>query len=218
MLTMTRTTETWKTTTTTAISFTCRSGRPFFLNTDHLKEIPKMRLSRCGLGWRKPAEAISDRGARYRANSPGCRPLRPRICIFCGGTRNVEVHHLDGHEENTDPRNLVWADRPCNTIIGIVLKRAGLGRRTRQFNPGAEGARSLRQWVTAVLSMKGEGPMEPSGAVEMIQATPPDQRSRFAQQIWRLRRSHGTDRMRTANPLTQNGTIRRKALFVLLGK
>jgi hypothetical protein len=153
-----------------------------------------MRLSRCGLGWRKPANAITDRAARYRANSPGCRPLRPRICVFCGGTRNVEVHHLDGHEENTDPRNLVWADRACNTAIGIVLTRAGLGRRTRQFNPAAEGAQTLRQWVAAVLSMKGEGPIEPRTAVAMIQATPPAQRSRFAQQIWQRRRSRGTDR------------------------
>lgn len=110
-------------------------------------------------------------------------------------TRNIEVHHLDGHEENTDPDNLVWACRRCNTIIGVVFKRAGLGRRTRQFNPNAPGARTLSQWVTAVLSMKGEsGAMEPAAAVKMIHATPPARRSAFAERIWRIRRERGTDR------------------------
>ena len=30
-------------------------------------------------------------------------------------------------------------------------------------------------------------------AVSMIHATPPEQRSRFAKEIWRKRRAHGTD-------------------------
>ncbi|HEV2388838.1 MAG TPA: hypothetical protein VGS20_16465 [Candidatus Acidoferrales bacterium] len=76
-----------------------------------------------------------------------------------------------------------------------MMARAGLGRRTRQFNPRSEGAQSLAQWVTAVLSMKRESDaMSPAAAVEMIHATPPDRRSAFAREIWRLRRKHGTDR------------------------
>jgi hypothetical protein len=71
---------------------------------------------------------------------------------------------------------------------------AWLGRRTRQYNPAAKGARTLSQWVTAVLSMQGQGPMEPAAAVEMIHATPPKQRSTFAQEIWQRRRERGTDR------------------------
>lgn len=74
------------------------------------------------------------------------------------------------------------------------MKRHGLGIRTRQFNPAAKGARSLAQWVTAVLSMKGKGPMEPGTAVEIIHATTPERRSRFAEQIWQRRRERGTDR------------------------
>lgn len=75
------------------------------------------------------------------------------------------------------------------------MSREGRGRRTRQFNPNAEGARSLSQWVTAVLSMKGESDaMDQAAAVEMIHATPPARRSAFAEQIWRIRRDHGTDR------------------------
>ena len=74
------------------------------------------------------------------------------------------------------------------------MSRLGLGVRTRQFNPHTEGATTLGQWVTAVLSMKGQGPMEPSAAVEVIHATSPKRRSQFAQQIWQLRRARGTDR------------------------
>ena len=115
--------------------------------------------------------------------------------MFCGATRNVEVHHVDGQPDNSQPANLVWADRGCNTKIGIVLKRAGIGRRTRQLNPSAEGATTLAQWVTAVTSMKGESDaMDPAAAIEIIHATPPDVRSRFAKQIWRIRRQRGTDR------------------------
>jgi hypothetical protein len=130
---------------------------------------------------------------RYRANN--CPPPGRRVCAFCGSTRNVEIHHLDGHEEHTEQGNLSWACRRCNTQIGIVLKRVGLGRRTRQFNPPSAGATSLGQWVTAVQSMKGESDaMDIESAVEMIRATPPARRSQFAQEIWRIRRERGTDR------------------------
>ena len=76
------------------------------------------------------------------------------------------------------------------------MQRRGLGRRTRQFNPrDSQGALTLAQWVTAVLSMKGESDaMDVPAAVEMIHATPAEQRSHFAQQIWRIRRTHGTTR------------------------
>jgi len=109
----------------------------------------------------------------------------------------VEVGHLDGFEENTEPENLVWQCRRCNTRLGIVFKRLGIGRRTRQFNPGDDGARSLGHWLTAVLSMKGQADaMSVPAAVSMVKATPPIQRSAFAEEIWRRRRQHGTDRRR----------------------
>jgi hypothetical protein len=106
----------------------------------------------------------------------------------------VEVGHLDGHEENSDPGNLLWNCRACNTRLGVVFKRRGIGRRTRQYNP-SEGAESLGQWLTAVMSMKGESDaMTVPTAVEMIRATPPAKRSEFAQEIWERRRERGTER------------------------
>jgi hypothetical protein len=50
------------------------------------------------------------------------------------------VGHLDGFEENTDPQNLIWNCRACNTRLGVVFKRLGLGRRTRQYNPAQQCA------------------------------------------------------------------------------
>ncbi|MCI0621588.1 MAG: hypothetical protein L0387_07950 [Acidobacteria bacterium] len=43
------------------------------------------------------------------------------------------------------------------------------------------------------MSMKGESDQMPvDAAVEMIHATPAADRSRFAREIWQLRREHGT--------------------------
>ena len=107
----------------------------------------------------------------------------------------MEVGHLDGFEENTSPQNLIWNCRSCNTRLGVVFKRKGIGRRTQQYNPAGDGAQSLGQWLTAVLSMKGESDaMTVPAAVEMIRATPPEDRSRFAEEIWRRRRQRGTGR------------------------
>jgi hypothetical protein len=105
---------------------------------------------------------------------------------------------VNGREEDSAPANLVWTCRPCNVRCGNTLRNAGIGRRTRQYNPSEEasqGARSLGQWLTAVLSMKGESrEMSVPAAVAMIRATPPERRSQFASEIWARRRAHGTDR------------------------
>lgn len=126
-------------------------------------------------------------------------PPGERRCCLCGATRTVEVGHVDGDERNTARHNLVWTCRSCNVLSANTLRRAGLGRKTRQYNPGSarnpEGAKTLAQWLTAVQSMKGassEMPVE--AAVAMIHATPAERRSRFAKEIWRKRRAHGTDR------------------------
>ncbi|MGH9663199.1 MAG: hypothetical protein ACRD9L_02100 [Bryobacteraceae bacterium] len=46
--------------------------------------------------------------------------------------------------------------------------------------------------MNAVMSMKGDpgGNMPVADAVALIRATPPDQRSRFAKEIWNRRRQH----------------------------
>lgn len=80
---------------------------------------------------------------------------------------------------------------------GNTLRAAGVGRRTRQYNPASKGkgATSLGQWLTAVFSMKGESSeMSVPAAVEMIRATPPARRSEFARAIWDRRRQRGGDR------------------------
>jgi len=49
--------------------------------------------------------------------------------------------------------------------------------------------------MNAVMSMKGEGgTMAVADAVALIRATPPGERSRFAREIWGIRRQRTTDR------------------------
>jgi hypothetical protein len=137
-------------------------------------------------GRRKEAGSVTDRALRYRANRHP--PPGPRICALCGSKGNVEVGHVNGHEEDHSPVNLFWTCRPCNVRCGNTLRRAGLGRLTRQYNP-ANGAENLGQWMNAVTSMKGDGgTMAVADAVAMVRATPPEDRSRFAREIWAKRR------------------------------
>ncbi len=84
-------------------------------------------------GRRAVALGITDRALRYRAVRNA--PPNPRRCHYCGSRQNVEVEHVDGHEENIWPHNLSWACRSCNTRKGVTFRNAGIGRRTRQFNP-----------------------------------------------------------------------------------
>jgi len=89
----------------------------------------------------------------------------------------------------------VWTCRSCNVRCGNTLRRAGIGRLTRQYNPSSAGAETLGQWMNAVMSMKGDGgSMGVAQAVAMIRATTPEMRSRFAKEIWAVRKRHGTDR------------------------
>jgi hypothetical protein len=111
------------------------------------------------------------------------------------------VGHINGEEWDTAPENLIWNCRACNTRLGVVFKRLNLGRRTRQYNPAAEGAHSLGKWLTAVMSMKGESDaMTVPAAVEMVRATPPDRRSQFEREIWRRRREHSATDQREEPP------------------
>ena len=139
-----------------------------------------------------PAHLITDRAKRYRANRTP--PAGPKRCSYCGSTRNVVIDHKDGDEANGRQSNLAWACKSCNTARGMLFAKLGKGVRTRQMNP-EKGATSLGQWVIAVMSAKGEGPMDPDAAREMIHETPDRRRSEFAREIWSRRRAHGTDRL-----------------------
>ncbi|OFV96450.1 MAG: hypothetical protein A3F68_10410 [Acidobacteria bacterium RIFCSPLOWO2_12_FULL_54_10] len=68
------------------------------------------------------------------------------------------------------------------------MSRAGQGRRTRQFNPGAK---TLGEYVAAA-ERHTRGAHDTGGKV--IHETPPERRSKFARRIWEIRRQHGTDR------------------------
>jgi hypothetical protein len=105
------------------------------------------------------------------------------------------VAHIDGNESNGARENLGPTCRSCNARTAHVMKRAGVGRRTKQYNPrGSAGAQTLGQWMAAVMSMKGESDqMNVSDAVAMIHATPASTRSQFAHEIWLRRREHGAD-------------------------
>ena len=94
--------------------------------------------------------------------------------------------HINGREEDSTPVNLFWTCRACNVRCANTLRAAGIGRLTRQYNPGTgQGAKTLAQWLTAVMSMKGQSDaMHVDAAVEMIRATPPGSRSEFAHEIW----------------------------------
>ncbi len=103
------------------------------------------------------------------------------------------VAHIDGNESNGSPQNLGPTCRSCNAKVAHIMKCVGIGRRTRQYNPRGEGAQTLGQWMAAVMSMKGESDqMSVSDAVQMIHATAASDRSRFAREIWRLRRRDAT--------------------------
>src|SRR5438093_1271953 len=73
-------------------------------------------------------------------------PPGPRRCALCGSTRFLVVDHIEGDEWNDAPENLRWLCKSCNTRRGIAMARAGKGRKTRQYNPGAD---NLAQYVQA---------------------------------------------------------------------
>lgn len=130
---------------------------------------------------------------RLRQRAVECRPAGNH-CLWCGATVRLMVGHVDSDESNGAQENLGPTCRSCNAKVGHVMKRHGMGRRTRQYNPrSTQGAQTLAQWMAAVMSMKGEpDQMSVSDAVEMIHSTPASDRSHFAREIWRLRREHGT--------------------------
>ena len=137
----------------------------------------------CSSAWRKPADQISDRAHRYRAQ--GCVPAGPRRCALCGSTRFLVVDHTDSNESNDDPGNLRWLCKSCNTRLGLAAARAGQGRRTVQLNPGAD---TLGQYVRAAVEHE-RGAHDAGGLV--IHDTPKEERQAFAKEIWRRRRRSG---------------------------
>ena len=73
--------------------------------------------------------------------------------------------------------------------MGNVLKAAGKGRRTRQYNP--TGAKSFEQYLRFILIMRGQidgDNMTRAEAHAAVLATPAAKRSEYAKQMWRARK------------------------------
>lgn len=159
---------------------------------------------------------VTDRALRYRANATP--PPGARQCCLCGGKKTVEVGHVNGHEEDSDPRNLFWTCRSCNVKSANTMRKAGIGRLTRQFNPQG-GAQTLGAWMNAISSIKGEGgTMAIPEAVALIHATPAADRSRFAREIWDKRRTRGTDKHVPVGGKMRNSKPKRKKNLFGFGK
>lgn len=128
--------------------------------------------------------SLTDRAKRYRANSPAVRPPMNN-CGYCGNAGRLDVEHIDGDEANADPWNLIAACRPCNTVKGIVLQAAGMGRRTRQFNPAPRrrAVKALPEYRRNVAILLGRAPGSVPAAVASLQATAPGVRARLAAQL-----------------------------------
>lgn len=155
---------------------------------------------------RKHVSQITDRAKRYRGNAN--MPPGEKRCAACGRKPNrIDVMHVDGHEQNNAQDNLMYGCRSCNVKMANTLRRAGMGTKTRQFNPSG-GAQTLAQWVTAVMSLKGESDQIPLGeAIDIIRATPASRRSSFAKQIWQRRRRKNPQESPAARKRKEGETI-----------
>lgn len=121
----------------------------------------------------------------------------PHLCHLCGANpQRLDVGHINGKEEDNRPENLMPVCRSCNVRSGNTLRAAGIGRLTRQYNPQkGKGATSYGQYVRAALVMRGQAEaegMSQQEAYEMVMATPPADRSRYASMIYNNRKKRAT--------------------------
>ena len=144
----------------------------------------------------KPADQITDRALRYRANSEECLPGGPRRCWWCGKRTiimkppTIEVAHIDGDETNTNRENLAWTCRSCNQRVAAVMRKAGVGRPTNQYNPKRKrkGATDYREYARALGVLDGSAIGDVADAVALIHATSKAKRSEFQKDIWEVRK------------------------------
>lgn len=134
-------------------------------------------------------EAVTDRAYRYRAQEVLDQlPQRHRNrCHFCGATSfgtRLLTGHVDGHEENTSPENISPTCRSCNNTMAANFVRAGIGRRTRQFNPRTRPITTAVSYRRVVRQLKEEeNPDLVLAAIARLHATPHARRNRFAAEL-----------------------------------
>lgn len=76
----------------------------------------------------------TDRAKRYAANR-AIEDYKRAGCLFCRSKKFLTVDHLSGDESDGNPANLAWLCKSCNTRKGAAFAKAGIGRRTVQYNP-----------------------------------------------------------------------------------
>lgn len=158
--------------------------------------IVKLQRNAEPCGGRKPADEVTDRALRYRANSEECRPEGPERCMWCGARKFkdpgtlIEVAHIDGDETNTTRENLAWSCRSCNQKVAAAMKAAGVGRRTKQYNPKRKhrAISDWREFAQALAITKGDAIGDLDAAIEKIHNTPISRRSEFQRDIWAVRK------------------------------
>src|SRR5262249_18908016 len=62
----------------------------------------------------------------------------------------LDVAHIHVNESNDSLENLGLTCRSYNIKVAHVMKRHGMGWRTRQYNPRGGGADTLAQWMSYV--------------------------------------------------------------------
>lgn len=135
----------------------------------------------------RPTSEITDRAKRYRANKSDATPKKH--CFSCGAKNPRDRAHIDGNESNNDPRNLAPQCRSCNVRFANTLHKAGVGKKTRQYNPKKRASSpSLGAYLSAIAIARGDQPGNVTSAVRTLQATTPAQRSQYAKRIWEIRR------------------------------
>lgn len=84
----------------------------------------------------------------------------------------------------------MWACKSCNTIVSNVMRRAGIGKRTRQYNPARGSTKALMQaYGNAIKVMRGQFSGDVGAAMDTIRSTPADVRSAYTARTWRTRRA-----------------------------
>ena len=154
----------------------------------------------------KPVTKITDRAKRYRAQVTARK--RVRKCALCGSTKNLVVDHKDGNEAHGKGKNLRILCSSCNMKEAHKKIRKGTGVPLDRYNPGAD---SLGQYVSAAAEHE-RGAHDAGGKI--LHDTPKAQRSKFAKQIWKIRKKHGNATDRVRNYTEQVKTSDGKTVFI----